>query len=70
MVFGHLLDLILVNIPGLNRYQTLGVLQAEKKMRDMPVLAVTAQTMPRDIECGKNISFSDYITEPFNIPYL
>ena len=70
MAFSHLPDLILldINIPDLNSYQILDVLQMDKKLMDIPVLAVTTKVTQRDIERGKNTGFTDYLTKPFNIP--
>ena len=70
LAYSHRPELILldINMPGMNGYQVLDILQMENKLMDIPVLAVTANAMPRDIERGKNAGFSDYLTKPFNIP--
>ena len=62
-------DLILldINMPGMNGYQILKVLQSEARLKNTPVIAVTANAMPRDIKRGKQAGFAEYITKPINV---
>jgi PAS domain S-box-containing protein len=59
-------DLILldINMPGLNGYEVLKRLQAEPSLKDVPVVAITANAMPRDIQRGMAAGFTDYLTKP------
>jgi CheY-like chemotaxis protein len=41
--------------------------QALFHLRDIPVVAITANAMPRDIEAGKTAGFVDYLTKPLDI---
>ncbi len=63
-------DLILldINMPGMDGYQVLEVLRADAVTRSIPVIALTANAMPRDIERGKAAGFSDYLTKPIDVP--
>ena len=63
-------DLILldINMPGLDGYQVLSVLKAEPTLRPVPVLALTANAMPGDVERGLKAGFDAYLTKPLNIP--
>ncbi|WP_026331508.1 PAS domain S-box protein [Thioalkalivibrio sp. ALE11] len=62
-------DLILldINLPGMDGYQVLEMLQAEAELEQTPVVAVTANAMPRDIERGMAAGFTDYLTKPLNV---
>ncbi|NOR51340.1 MAG: response regulator, partial [Gammaproteobacteria bacterium] len=66
----HHPELILldINMPGMDGYQVLNILQSDDNLNDIPVLAITASAMPKDIERGKAAGFSDYLTKPLNIP--
>ena len=63
-------DLILldINMPGMNGYQVLTVLRADTSLKDIPIIAVTANAMPRDIERGLAAGFAAYLTKPLKIP--
>jgi CheY-like chemotaxis protein len=64
------LILLDINMPGMDGYQVLEVLKAEASLKAIPVVAVTANAMPRDIERGIAAGFSDYLTKPINIAQL
>ncbi|WP_341646059.1 PAS domain-containing hybrid sensor histidine kinase/response regulator [Thauera sp. SDU_THAU2] len=62
-------DLILldINLPGMDGYGVLQVLQADLQLRHVPVLAVSANAMPKDIERGIAAGFADYLTKPLDV---
>ncbi len=62
-------DIILldINMPGMDGYQVLAKFKADPDMRHVPVIAVTANAMPRDIERGKVAGFVDYLTKPLDV---
>jgi PAS domain S-box-containing protein len=62
-------DLILldINMPGMDGYQVLKVLQAHDSLRDVPVLAFTANAMPKEVERGRAAGFTDYLTKPLDV---
>ena len=62
-------DLILldINMPGMDGYQLLQVLKTDPLTRSIPVVALTANAMPRDIERGMAAGFSDYLTKPIDV---
>ncbi|MCW8193244.1 PAS domain-containing protein [Proteobacteria bacterium 005FR1] len=62
-------DLILldINLPGLNGYQVMNVLRANPDLCEVPVVAITANAMPRDLERGKKAGFVDYLTKPLDV---
>ncbi|MBA4177492.1 MAG: PAS domain S-box protein, partial [Leptothrix sp. (in: Bacteria)] len=61
------LVLLDINMPGMDGYQVLQVLQAEASLQHTPVIAITANAMPRDIEHGRAAGFSDYLTKPLDV---
>lgn len=65
-------DIILMDIslPGMNGYEALEVLKANKLTSDIPVIAVSAHAMLEHVAEGKNSAFEDYITKPFKINQL
>lgn len=64
------LILLDINMPGLNGYQVLSILQADEQLKDIPVIAVTANAMLQDIERGKTAGFSDYLSKPLDISHF
>ena len=63
-------DLILldINLPGMNGFDVLKKLRANEKTKNIPVFAVSANAMLKDIEKGMREGFDDYITKPIEIP--
>ncbi len=63
-------DLILldVDMPGLDGYQILGILKADARFHKVPVIAVSANAMPRDVERGLAAGFNFYVTKPLDVP--
>ena len=68
----HRPDLILldINLPGLDGFEVLKKLKERKSTRNTPVLAISANAMPKDIAKGLEAGFDDYITKPININEL
>lgn len=65
----HEPDLILMDIhlPKLDGFGAFKKLQAMEKTRDIPVLAVSAAAMNKDIKKAKELGFNEYITKPINV---
>ncbi|WP_338036398.1 hybrid sensor histidine kinase/response regulator [Nitrincola lacisaponensis] len=61
------LILLDINMPSMDGYQVLKILKQDAELKEIPVLAVTANAMPRDIERGKQAGFADYITKPIHV---
>jgi PAS domain S-box-containing protein len=61
----HLI-LLDINLPGMDGYQLLRLLQADPDLCAIPVVAVSAYAMHADIERGLAAGFADYITKPVN----
>ncbi len=65
----HRPDLILldINMPYMDGYQTLAVLQSDQRLQDIPVVAVTANALRRDMERGIAAGFAAYLTKPLDV---
>jgi CheY-like chemotaxis protein len=65
----HLPELILLdlNLPGMTGLDALRQLQADPRTAGIPVVALTANAMPRDIERGMAAGFFRYLTKPIEI---
>ncbi|MGB4361615.1 MAG: ATP-binding protein, partial [Rhodoferax sp.] len=70
MARAHQPDLILmdINLPGISGMQALAILREDAATRHIPVLALSANAMPRDIEKGLAAGFFRYLTKPIRVP--
>ena len=62
-------DLILldINLPNIDGYKVLEAFRADPYVKHIPVIAITANAMPSDIERGKNAGFAHYLTKPLDV---
>src|SRR5438132_10596600 len=62
-------DVILmdINLPGISGIQALKILRADPATSHIPVLALSANAMPRDIEKGLAAGFFRYLTKPIKV---
>jgi len=65
----HHPELILldINLPGMDGYQVLSVLRSLDSVKKTPVIAISANATPRDIEQGMAAGFDEYITKPVDV---
>jgi PAS domain S-box-containing protein len=65
----HLPDVILmdINLPGISGLQALVLLREDPLTQHIPVIALSANAMPRDIERGMEAGFYRYLTKPIKI---
>lgn len=65
-------DLIIldINLPGMDGYEVLAVLKSDPATNKVPVVGLSANAMPYDIERGRNAGFFDYLTKPVDINLL
>jgi CheY-like chemotaxis protein/two-component sensor histidine kinase len=68
----HHPDLILldINLPGMNGFEALRQLQDDPVTCGIPVIAISANAMERDVKKGLAAGFVDYLTKPLDIPKL
>ena len=65
-------DMILmdINLPGINGFEVLKILRSDPATADIPVVALSANAMPRDIEKGLKAGFYRYLTKPIIVKEL
>jgi CheY-like chemotaxis protein len=65
-------DVILmdINLPGINGFETLKILRSDPTTAHIPVIAISANAMPLDIERGVKAGFFRYITKPIKVNEL
>jgi PAS domain S-box-containing protein len=56
-----------INLPGISGTQALALLAEDPLTAHIPVLAISANAMPRDIEMGLEAGFLRYLTKPINV---
>jgi CheY-like chemotaxis protein len=61
------LILLDINMPGIDGYQVLALLRAQPALAAIPVIAITANAMLRDIERGRTAGFAAYLTKPLDV---
>ena len=68
----HRPDVILMdlNLPGISGSDARAILHDDPRTRDIPVIAVSANAMPRDIAKGMAQGFFRYVTKPIDIAAL
>ncbi|HYK12528.1 MAG TPA: response regulator, partial [Burkholderiales bacterium] len=62
-------DVILmdINLPGISGIEALRVLVTDRATAHIPVIALSANAMPRDIEKGLEAGFFRYLTKPIKV---
>jgi len=65
-------DLILmdINLPGMDGVAAMKQLAGMATTKHIPVVAITANAMPKDIEAGICAGFRAYLTKPFQVDLL
>jgi signal transduction histidine kinase/ActR/RegA family two-component response regulator len=65
----YLPELILmdINLPGISGIEAMKALRADPATAHIPILALSANAVPRDIEKAIAAGFSGYVTKPINV---
>jgi CheY-like chemotaxis protein len=65
----HQPDVILmdINLPGISGIQALKILRDDPVTAHIPVVALSANAMPRDVEKGLQAGFFRYLTKPIKV---
>ena len=61
------LILIDINLPGINGIDAMKVLRLDPKTAHIPIVAVSANAMARDVEKGLEAGFFRYLTKPIKV---
>ena len=56
-----------INLPGISGIEALKILREDPATAHIPVLALSANAMPRDIEKGLEAGFFRYLTKPIKV---
>jgi signal transduction histidine kinase/ActR/RegA family two-component response regulator len=66
----YLPELILmdINLPGISGVEAMKALKADPTTAHIPIIALSANAVPRDIERAIEAGFSGYLTKPINVP--
>ena len=59
-----------INLPGMDGVAAIDELHERDETRDIPVIAISASAMKRDIDRSMAAGFRAYVTKPFNVPEL
>ena len=65
----HLPDVILmdINLPGISGMDAMQILRSDPRTAHIPILALSANAVPRDIQHAIEVGFLDYITKPIKV---
>ena len=64
------LILLDINLPGMDGYEILEIFQQDDTLSQVPIVAITANAMPHDVERGKRAGFADYLTKPLDVAHF
>ena len=56
-----------INLPGISGFEALQILRSDPATAHIPVIAISANAMPLDIERGLKAGFFRYITKPIKV---
>lgn len=59
-----------IHLPDLDGYEVAAALREDPATRDIPIVAVSADAMPADIERGRRAGFASYLTKPIDLDGL
>ncbi len=55
-----------IRLPGIDGYQTTKMIRAIPSLIDIPIIAITAQAMPKDKEKSLEAGANEYLFNPFD----
>jgi CheY-like chemotaxis protein len=56
-----------INLPGISGIEALKILRSDPATSQIPVIALSANAMPRDVEKGLQAGFFRYLTKPIKV---
>ena len=59
-----------INLPGMNGLQAMKRLRNTPETRLIPVVALTSNSTPQNIEAGLHAGFDGYLTKPIKVAEL
>ena len=59
-----------INLPGLSGIKAMSILGKDPSTTHIPIIALSANASPRDIEAGLKAGFLRYLTKPIRVDEL
>jgi len=59
-----------INLPGISGIEAMQILTTDSTTAHIPVIAISANAMPRDIDKGLDAGFFRYLTKPIKVNEL
>ncbi|RZA05277.1 MAG: response regulator, partial [Moraxellaceae bacterium] len=59
-----------INLPGMDGFEALKVLLNDPMTKKIPIVGLSANAMPYDIERGVKAGFREYLTKPVDMNLL
>jgi len=56
-----------INLPGISGIEAMKLLRADPSTAHIPIMALSANAVPRDIAKGLEAGFFDYLTKPIKV---
>ena len=56
-----------INLPGISGIEAMKILRADPSTAHIPIIALSANAVPRDIERGLEAGFFNYLTKPIKV---
>jgi CheY-like chemotaxis protein len=56
-----------INLPGINGIEAMQFLRAEPSTAHIPIIALSANAVPKDIQKGLEAGFFNYLTKPIKV---
>jgi CheY-like chemotaxis protein len=56
-----------INLPGISGIEAMKILREDPATAHIPIVALSANAMPRDIEKGLEAGFFRYLTKPIRV---
>jgi CheY-like chemotaxis protein len=56
-----------INLPGISGIEAMKILRADPSTAHIPIIALSANAVPRDIARGLDAGFFNYLTKPIKV---
>ena len=59
-----------INLPGISGIEAMRILRADPSTAHIPIIALSANAVPRDIQKGLDAGFFRYLTKPIKVNHF
>jgi CheY-like chemotaxis protein len=56
-----------INLPGISGLEAMKILRADPSTAHIPIIAISANALPQDVEKAIQAGFFKYMTKPFKV---